>query len=143
MKQTLPILVFALGWLACSGFGLGTGAKVSELERREYAAALSVLSDDPEAAAQSLERFLVKWPRSPLAGDASTRLAEMALARGDQDAALRHYEYVIRHFPNGNRIDSARVGAASIPHGPAGPEPEPGHRRLHRGLRRPAPDRLF
>ena len=114
MKQTLPILVFALGWLACSGFGLGTGAKVSEPERREYAAALSVLSDDPEAAEQSLGRFLVKWPRSPLAGDASIRLAEMALARGDQDAALRHYEYVIRHFPNGNRIDSARVGAASI-----------------------------
>jgi ABC-type branched-subunit amino acid transport system substrate-binding protein len=36
------------------------------------------------------------------------------LARGDQDSALHHYNYVIRNFPKGNQVDSARVGAASI-----------------------------
>ena len=114
MRRTLPILVFALGWLACSGFGLRTDVKVSEPERRDYADALSVLDDDPTAVEQRLVVFIQKWPRSPLSGDASVRLAEMALARGDQDGALRHYYFVIRGFPDGNRIDSARVGAASI-----------------------------
>jgi len=114
LKRTLPILLIALGWLACSGFGSRAAVKVSEPERREYAAALSALPDDPAEAEQHLGRFLLKWPRSPLAGDASIRLAEMALARGDQDSALQHYTYVIRNFPNGNRVDSARVGAASI-----------------------------
>ena len=38
----------------------------------------------------------------------------MALARGDQDGALTRYYYVVLNFPKGNRIDSARVGAASI-----------------------------
>jgi ABC-type branched-subunit amino acid transport system substrate-binding protein/predicted negative regulator of RcsB-dependent stress response len=106
--------VFALGWLACSGYGLRTNAKVSESERDDYAAALSVLADDPAAASPRLVAFIQKWPRSPLSGDASIRLAEIALARGDQDAALLHYDYMIRNFPNGNRVDSARVGAASI-----------------------------
>ena len=114
MKRTLPILVFALGWLACSGSGLRMKPKVSESERHDYAAALSVLADDPAAAAPHLVAFIQKWPRSPLSGDASIRLAEIALARGDQDGALLHYDYAIRNFPNGNRIDSARVGAASI-----------------------------
>jgi len=114
LKRTLPILVFALGWLACSGFGLRPGAKVSEAERRDYAAALSVVSEDPAAAAPRLVAFIQKWPRSSLSGDASIRLAEMASARGDQDAALQHYGYAIRNFPNGNQVDSARVGAASI-----------------------------
>ncbi|MBW2693151.1 MAG: penicillin-binding protein activator, partial [Deltaproteobacteria bacterium] len=114
MKRTLPILVFALGWIACSGFGPRAEVKVSEAERRDYADALSVLGDDPAAAEQRLVQFVQDWPQSPLSGDASIRLAEMALARGDQDDALTRYYYVVLNFPKGNRIDSARVGAASI-----------------------------
>jgi ABC-type branched-subunit amino acid transport system substrate-binding protein len=114
LKRTLPILVFALGWLACSGFGPRAEVKVSEAERRDYADALSVLADDPAAAEQRLAAFVQDWPQSPLSGDASIRLAEMALARGDQDEALTRYYYVVLNFPKGNRIDSARVGAASI-----------------------------
>jgi ABC-type branched-subunit amino acid transport system substrate-binding protein len=114
LKRTLLILVFALGWLACSGFGPRGEVKVSEAERRDYANALSVLGDDPAAAEQRLIEFIESWPKSPLAGDASIRLAEMALARGDRDEALKRYYYVVLNFPRGNRIDSARVGAASI-----------------------------
>jgi ABC-type branched-subunit amino acid transport system substrate-binding protein/predicted negative regulator of RcsB-dependent stress response len=114
LKRTLPILALALAWLACSGVGLRTGAKVSEAERHDYAAAVAELAADPAAAEPRLVAFIQKWPRSPLSGDASIHLAELALARGDQDGALRHYTYVIQHFPNGNRIDSARVGAASV-----------------------------
>jgi ABC-type branched-subunit amino acid transport system substrate-binding protein/predicted negative regulator of RcsB-dependent stress response len=114
LKRTLPILVFALGWIACSGFGPRAEVKVSEAERRDYANALSVLADDPAAAEQRMVTFVEDWPQSPLSGDASIRLAEMALARGDQDDALTRYYYVVLNFPHGNRIDSARVGAASI-----------------------------
>ncbi len=114
MTRTLAILVFALGWLACSGLAPRTQAEVSEAERTEYAEALSGVAGDPAAAEQRLAAFVLRWPRSPLSGDASIRLAEIASARGDRDAALRHYEFVIQNFPDGNRIDSARVGAASI-----------------------------
>jgi ABC-type branched-subunit amino acid transport system substrate-binding protein/predicted negative regulator of RcsB-dependent stress response len=114
LKRTLSILVLALGWLACSGFGLHKDAKVSEPERLDYASALSRLAEDPAAGEQRLLAFVQTWPQSPLSGDASIRLAELALARGDQDAALEHYYYVVRNLPNGNRIDSARLGAASI-----------------------------
>jgi ABC-type branched-subunit amino acid transport system substrate-binding protein len=114
LKRTLPILALALAWLACSGVGLRSGAKVSEAERHDYAAAVAELADDPAAAEPRLVAFIQSWPRSPLSGDASIHLAGLALARGDQDGALRHYNYVIRHFPNGNWIDSARVGAASV-----------------------------
>ena len=100
MRHTLSILVVALGWLACSGLGLRSDAKVSEAERLDYAAALSVLSEDPDAAAPRLVAFIQKWPQSPLSGDASIHLAELALARGDQDAAMRHYDYVIRADDN-------------------------------------------
>jgi len=108
------LVLATLGWLACSGFGLRSRATVSEAERSDYAAALSVLANDPAKGEQRLIAFVEKWPRSPLSGDASVRLAELALARGDRDVALGRYEYVIRNLPDGNRIDSARVGAASI-----------------------------
>jgi len=114
MKRTLPILVLALAWLACSSFGLHAPAKVSESERADYANALTALAENPAAGEQQLVAFVQAWPRSPLSGDASVRLAEIALARGDRDAALAHYEYVIRNLPHGNRLDSARLGAASI-----------------------------
>ena len=116
MKRTLPILLllFAFSGLACSSFEPRPAAKVSEQERSEFSAALSSLPDDPQTAEEELGRFILKWPRSPLSGDANIHLAEIAEARGDRDTALRHYESVIKHFPNGNRTDSARVAAATI-----------------------------
>ncbi len=67
--------MFALGWLACSGFGPRMDAKVSESERRDYADAISVLADDPAEAEQRLVAFIQKWPRSPISGDANILLA--------------------------------------------------------------------
>jgi len=114
LQRTLPILALALVWLACSGLGLGGSASVSETERRDYAAALDAISANPDSAETRLSAFIEKWPKSPLSGDASLRLAELAIADGDQGSALRHYDYVIQNFPNGNEIDDARIGAASI-----------------------------
>ncbi|HXV36869.1 MAG TPA: penicillin-binding protein activator, partial [Myxococcota bacterium] len=109
----VAIVTAALGWLACSGWGPRADA-VSETERSDYAQALTRLAEDPAEGERALAAFVLRWPRSPLSGDASIRLAELALERGDRDAALRHYEYVIRTLPHGNRIDSARLGAAAI-----------------------------
>jgi ABC-type branched-subunit amino acid transport system substrate-binding protein len=91
-----------------------SGPEVSEEERRDYAKALSVPANDPINAEQRLTDFVKKWPGSPLAGDAAFRMAEFARARGDQDAALRRYLYVVRNFPRSNRIDAARLGVAQI-----------------------------
>jgi ABC-type branched-subunit amino acid transport system substrate-binding protein/predicted negative regulator of RcsB-dependent stress response len=77
---------------------------------------LSVLADDPSTAEQRLMTFVQAWPDSPLAGDASLRLAEMAEARGDFDLALRRYYVVVRKFSRNNRIDAARLGVATLEH---------------------------
>ena len=94
-----------------------SGPEVSEQERRDYADALSVPAHDTLIAEQRLTAFVQKWPNSPLAGDAAFRMAELAQARGDQEAALRRYHYVVRNFPRSNRIDAARLGVARIQFG--------------------------
>jgi ABC-type branched-subunit amino acid transport system substrate-binding protein len=106
--------VIALGWLGCSGLGSLSRPEVSESERRDYADALSVPAHDPLIAEQRLTAFVKKWPNSPLAGDAAFRMAGLAVARGDQEAALRRYSYVVRNFPRSDRIDAALLGVALI-----------------------------
>ena len=60
--------MFALGWIACSGFGPRAEVKVSEAERRDYANALSVLADDPAAAEQRLVAFVRGLAAEPAFG---------------------------------------------------------------------------
>ena len=114
MRRTLPLLGLTLGWLGCAGFGALSGPEASEQERSDYAHALSVPAHDPLNAEQRLTDFVKKWPNSPLAGDAAFRMAERAQSRGDTQAALRRYHYVVRNFPRSDRIDAARLGVARI-----------------------------
>jgi ABC-type branched-subunit amino acid transport system substrate-binding protein/predicted negative regulator of RcsB-dependent stress response len=114
VRRALALLAIALGWLGCAALGSLSGPEVSEEERRDYSEALSMPAHDPLTAEQHLTAFVEKWPKSPLAGDAAFRMAELAQARGDQEAALRRYHYVVRNFPRSDRIDAARLGVARI-----------------------------
>jgi ABC-type branched-subunit amino acid transport system substrate-binding protein/predicted negative regulator of RcsB-dependent stress response len=114
MRRTLLLLAIALGCFGCAGFGSLSRPEVSEQERRDYSDALSVPAHNPLAAEQELTAFVQKWPNSPLAGDAAFRMAELAQARGDQESALRRYDYMVGNFPRSNRIDAARLGVARI-----------------------------
>ena len=109
------------GWVALAAVALGcAGAprlgapQATDDERRAYAEAVATLADDPAATQRAFERFLGERPQSPLADDAAVRLAELAVARGDLDAALRRYGWVEQNHPNGDRVDVARVEMASI-----------------------------
>lgn len=119
MKGTLPVLCISslcvgLGVLvACAGLEPAAPV-VTEAERREYASAISALPIDAVAAESRLEAFLRNWPKSPLAADAALQLAEIALERGDSEAALQRFYFVLRNFPSSQRVDSARLGVAKL-----------------------------
>ncbi len=114
MARRLPVLVVAIGWLACAGLPTLRAPAASEEEQREFRTAMSVLEDDPAAAEQRLLQFARRWPQSPLAGEATLQLAELALARGDRETARRRFYFTIEHYPNDDRIDSARLGVALL-----------------------------
>ncbi len=88
--------------------------KTTEAERAEYAAALSYLPSDPVAAESRLEAFLRKWPQSRLSPAAAVQLGELARERGDGDAALGHFYFVLQNHPRSRNADAARLGAATL-----------------------------
>jgi branched-chain amino acid transport system substrate-binding protein len=107
-------LCVGLGVLvACAGFEPSSRG-VSEAERREYAAAISQLPEDPVAAEASLKAFLRHWPQSRFSADASLQLGEFERQRGDTDAALGRFYSVLREFPKSRRIDSVRLAIATL-----------------------------
>lgn len=111
----LRALAFALPLLALGCAGLGGGEPpASEVEQREYAAALAPLAKNPAEARKRLDAFLMRHPQSPLADDASMRLAEIARARRDLETASRHYRRVIVEYPRGDHVDSARLSLARL-----------------------------
>ena len=75
---------------------------------------ISSLPDDPVAAESRLEAFLRNWPKSPLSADAALQLGELARERGDGEAALQRFYFVLRKFPRSRRVDSARLGVALL-----------------------------
>jgi len=95
--------------VGCAALEGPLAPRTSEEERRAYGNALSTLADDPEGTERALQEFLDLYPESPLADDAGMRLGEIALARGDADAALRRFYWVVRNHPKGDRVDAARV----------------------------------
>ncbi len=95
--------------LGCAGAPSPRARQASDDETRAYAEALATLVDDPAATERALERFLTEHPQSVLADDAAARLGELAVARGDADAALRHYGWVEQNHPDGDRVDATRV----------------------------------
>ncbi len=105
----------AVAWLAaalaCAGF---SRPALTPEERNAYEAALAELDSQPAAAEAALEDFVRRFPKSRLADDARLQLAELALARGDSDAALRELEQILSRDPSGSSSDLARLRLAQI-----------------------------
>ena len=81
---------------------------------RDYAEALRLASDRPEAGVVALEGFLRNHPRSSLADDAALRLAELQVASGARVAATRTLERTLRQHPAGDKSDASRLLLAQL-----------------------------
>lgn len=89
-------------------------ARVSEDDRRAYAAALRTLAQDPERGTEALRDFVASRPESLLADDASLRLAEERILAGDDDEAVRRLGWLVRAHPDGDKSDAARLLLARL-----------------------------
>lgn len=111
IRRLLACTVLLVVAGSCAG---PTRAPVSEDERRAYHAAMSQVESDPAAATRSLEAFIAAYPNSGLTPKAEARLAEIALAKGDSEAALERYYGLLRRHPRSEVADSVRLEVAKI-----------------------------
>jgi ABC-type branched-subunit amino acid transport system substrate-binding protein len=102
----LAALVLAL--LACRT------PPVSEGDRQAYHSAIRLLAQNPEAGAAALREFVAERPKSALADDAALRLAESRIEEGDDDEAVRRLGWILRHHPDGDKSDTARIVLARL-----------------------------
>ncbi|MBW2384449.1 MAG: penicillin-binding protein activator [Deltaproteobacteria bacterium] len=113
-----PLLVgwlLVMGCASAGGFGpIGRG--VPGDQRHAYDGALAHLPADPAAAEAALEQFLDDFPDSRLSDDAAEQLARITLLDGRRDDAFKWLEYVVDHYPEGDRIDSVRLRLARWEH---------------------------
>ena len=58
-----------------------------------------ILTVDPTQADRDFRRIVLEFPSGPRAGASRLRLGQSAHARGDLEAALRHYRALDRDFP--------------------------------------------
>lgn len=69
-------------------------------EMLQYALWLrGILTIDPSQADRDFRRIVLEFPRGPRAAASRLRLGQSAHARGDLEAALRHYRALDRDFP--------------------------------------------
>ncbi len=95
--------------MGCATF-LAPEASVEE--QSAYAAAKRELERDPAAGREALDRFLARYPDSPLAPEAGLALGELARSEGRLDDAGKRYEEVVHG--GGTAADRARVQLAAI-----------------------------
>jgi len=115
LGRALAVVVIALTFLAaCAGPLRPAREEASQEERRAFQAAKSLIDSDPAAAERGFEDFLRTWPDSPLVPKAERRIGELALARGDQDEALRRFTGVLQRHPDSEVSDVVRVRIAEI-----------------------------
>jgi ABC-type branched-subunit amino acid transport system substrate-binding protein/predicted negative regulator of RcsB-dependent stress response len=105
-RRFIALAIAAALFVACAG---PTTAPVTDLERRAYHAAKAKIETDPEAADRDLEAFVRTWPESGLAPRAEVKRAEIAQARGDEEAALDHYYGVLNRYPRSEIADAVRI----------------------------------
>lgn len=72
----------------------------------------AVLSESGAGAQHDYLRVTIEYPTSPRAPDALLRLAQLELARGDREAALRHLERLTRDYPDSPLLARAHLWRA-------------------------------
>ncbi len=113
-RSLVVSLCVALLATGCAGLREPARARATEEQRDAYAVAIAQIVDKPRSARLSLESFVKRWPESPLAADASARLGQLALKRRDDDAALRHFAFIVDSHPESDLADLARVELAKL-----------------------------
>jgi ABC-type branched-subunit amino acid transport system substrate-binding protein len=114
MIRTGLVTALASLVLACGGIRAPSPQDLASQEQREYYQALAALGAERAGGIQALELFVARHPSSPLADDASLRLAELALEDGREGEALQHLSWLMRHHPEGDRSDAARIEFAKL-----------------------------
>jgi N-acetylmuramoyl-L-alanine amidase len=71
-------------------------------------------SDDLEEAIKRYEVLVERFPGNRLADDALYLLSGLYLAKGDAPAARKSLERIIEQYPDGDQVDKARKGLASL-----------------------------
>jgi ABC-type branched-subunit amino acid transport system substrate-binding protein len=107
----LHLLITLLFCVSCAGPG-AFAPRISDAERAAYAEATALEASDPSASAKALEDFMQAWPDSALADDASESLARIALGQGRGDDAFRWLYHILEAYPDGDKVDAARVRLA-------------------------------
>jgi len=115
MRRELAAGIVVLALVAaCAGSRGPARAPASEEERRAYHAARSQIETDPAAAERAFEAFLRSWPGGVLAPKAEMWLGDIALARGDTEAALRRFYGAVERYPEDEVSDAIRVRTAEL-----------------------------
>jgi ABC-type branched-subunit amino acid transport system substrate-binding protein len=113
-RRALASALLLAAALGCAGARERFALSPPEAEREAYADARAPLARDPASAERRLADFLARYPDSSLADDAGLDLGRLALARGDEQAALARFRDVVRLHGSADRSDSARVEIARI-----------------------------
>lgn len=106
LLASLAALVALLG--ACQLPGPSTP------DRPVYQAALREMARDPVAGTDALRRFVDERPKSPLADDATLRLADALVEAGRDDEAIRRLQRALRVQPDADRADEERILLAQL-----------------------------
>jgi ABC-type branched-subunit amino acid transport system substrate-binding protein len=86
-------------------------------ERAAYDIAMGNLPANTAAAAAGLEAFIVRYPRSQLADDATEQLAQLAFADDRQEEGMRRLGEILSRYPHSDRAAPARLRLAQREYG--------------------------
>ncbi|HIF91725.1 MAG: ABC transporter substrate-binding protein [Myxococcales bacterium] len=93
----------------------GSGPAPIPLEQRAaYDAAMGNLPANSRAAADQLEAFITRFPRSQLSDDALEQLSQIAFANGRQELGMRHLGQILRDYRKSDRAAPARLRLAQL-----------------------------
>ncbi|MFL5582554.1 MAG: SPOR domain-containing protein [Gemmatimonadaceae bacterium] len=74
----------------------------------------AVLAASAADAERDYRRLWVEYPNSPRASDALVRLAQLELARGDRDLAMKHLDRLTREYPRSPALPRASYWMARV-----------------------------
>ena len=113
----MAILIASL--LVQSGCAMTRGGPppVPPEQRAAYDIAMGRLPANTAAATAGLKAFIVRYPRSQLADDATEQLAQLAFADGRQEEGMRRLGEILSRYPRSDRAAPARLRLAQREYG--------------------------